>query len=70
MNIKNKSAALSKGARKVFKKGAEKYVGYDLRPVALLGTQVVAGKNFKFLCYGTGKAGSDLFVVDIYQNLK
>ena len=68
--IKNKSAALSKSARKVFKKGIEKYVGYEFRPVALLGTQVAAGKIYRFLCYGTGQAGSDLFVVDIYQNAK
>ena len=68
VNIKNKSAALSKSVRKVFRKGTAKYVGYELRPVALLGTQVVSGKNYRFLCFGTGYAGSDLFVVDIYQN--
>ena len=70
VNIKNKSAALSKSVRKVFKKGIEKYTGYELRPIALLGTQIVSGKNYRFLCYGTGHAGSDLFVVDINQNTK
>ena len=70
VNIKNKSAALSKNPRKAFKKGIEKYVGYELRPIALLGTQVVAGKNYRFLCFGTGYAGRDLFVIDIYQNTK
>ena len=69
--IKNKpKKALSKSVRKVFSKGTKSYVGYELRPIALLGTQVVAGKNYKFLCYGTGYAGKDLFVVDIYKNLK
>ena len=70
VNIKNKPAALSKSVGKVFRKGIEKYAGYELRPIALLGTQVVAGKNYRFLCYGTGHAGSDLFVVEIYQNTK
>ena len=70
VNIKNKSAALSKSVRKVFRKGIENYVGYDFRPVALLGTQVVSGRNYRFLCYGTGHAGSDLCVLDIYQNTK
>lgn len=68
--FKNKSKALSKSASKVFSKGIKKYVGYELRPVTLLGTQVVAGMNYRFLCYGTGYAGKDLFVVDIYKDLK
>ena len=67
--IKNKSAALSNSVRKIFTKGTKKYVGYELRPIALLGTQVVAGKNYRFLCYATGSAGKDLFVVDIYKDV-
>ncbi len=68
--FKNKPEALSKSVRKIYSKGTKKYTGYELRPIALLGTQVVAGKNYRFLCYGTGYAGRDLFVVDIYKNLK
>ena len=70
VNIKNKPAALPKKERKIFKAGTAKYVGYELRPIALLGTQVVSGKNYRFLCFGTGHAGSDLFVVDICKNTK
>jgi len=70
VKIKNKSAALSKSARKVFKQGTKKYKKYELRPIALLGTQIVAGKNYRFLCYGTGsKKVKDIFVVDLYKNL-
>ena len=68
--VKNKSEALSKSVRKIFSKGIKKYVGYELRPITLLGTQVVAGMNYKFLCYGTSYASQDLFVVDIYKDLK
>ena len=46
------------------------HAGYELRPISLLGTQVVAGQNYRFLCYGAGPAGKDLFVVDIYRNVK
>ena len=70
MTFKNRPEALSKGVLKVFNKGIKKYTGYELRPISLLGTQVVAGKNYRFLCFGTGKAGKDLFVVDIYKDIK
>ena len=68
-SFKNKPKALSKNILKIFSKGIEKYVGYELRPIALLGTQIVAGKNYRFLCFGTGHAGKDLFVVTIYNNV-
>lgn len=68
--IKNKPAALKKSVRTIFKKGIAKYTGYELRPITLLGTQTVAGKNYRFLCCGIGYTGKDLFVVDIYKNLK
>lgn len=70
VKFKNKAKALSKSVWKVFKKGTKKYTGYKLTPIALLGTQVVAGKNYRFMCYGKGYAGKDIFVVDIYENLK
>ena len=68
--FENKPEALSKSVLKIFSKGIKKYAGYELRPISLLGTQVVAGQNYRFLCYGAGPAGKDLFVVDIYRNVK
>ena len=68
--FRNKPEALAKGIYKIFSKGIEKYVGYELRPITLLGSQPVAGRNYRYLCYGTGRAGADLFVVDIYKDLK
>ena len=71
--VKNKPQALSASARSVFRKGTEDYVGYDLRPIALLGTQVVKGANYRFLCCGAGfgsnSASKDIFVVDIYKDV-
>lgn len=67
-------AALSDSAREVFIKGTEDYAGYNLRPIALLATQEVNGKNYKFLCYGTGtgvgtsRLSRDIFVLDIYEH--
>lgn len=62
--------ALPADARKVFKKALKKYVGLDLRPVALLGTQPVEGTNYRILCYGKGHGTSDLFILDLYNDLK
>ena len=66
-------AALSDSAREVFIKGTEDYAGYNLRPIALLGTLAVGGKDYRFLCYGTGTgtnaATRDIFAVDIYKDL-
>ena len=71
--VKHELGALSASASEVFFKGTENYVGYDLRPIALLGTLAVGGKDYRFLCYGTGTgtnaAIKDIFVVDIYKDL-
>lgn len=60
-------------AQAAFDTAAQKYVGVDLKPLSLLGTQVVAGKNYKYLCYGetvTETPVSALYIVDVYQDLE
>lgn len=60
-------------AEQAFEKAAAEYVGVGLTPIALLGTQVVAGTNYKILCYGqtvTAEPVSALYVVDIYEDLE
>jgi hypothetical protein len=64
--VRKKPFTLPANARKAFIKATKSYSEYDLSPIALLGTQLVAGTNYRILCYGKGKT-SDLFVVDIYQ---
>ncbi len=44
------SGAMDETARAAFDKAAEKLMGVDYTPVALLGTQVVSGTNYCFLC--------------------
>lgn len=72
--VKKKPGALSGAAKKIFRKGTKNYKKYDLRPIALLGMRIVSRANYKYLCYGTGNginsASKDLFVVDIYKNVK
>lgn len=64
--VRKKPSTLPANARKAFNKATKSYSEYNLSPIALLGTQLVAGTNYRILCYGKGKV-SDLFVVDIYQ---
>ena len=44
------AAALPQDAQEAFDKATEGLLGNDLTPVALLGTQVVAGTNYAILC--------------------
>ena len=46
--------------------------GVSLSSIAVLGTQVVAGTNYRLLVYGnliTAEPRTDLYVVDVYENL-
>ena len=45
--------SIDRNARRAFSEAMEGYAGYAVRPLALLGTQVVAGVNYCFLGYGT-----------------
>ena len=47
--------------------------GVELSPIAVIGTQVVAGKNYRILAYGTlvtAEPRTDLYVVDVYEDLE
>jgi hypothetical protein len=68
--IKNRPAALEGDVRNVFAKALTGYTTYSLRPIALLGTQLVAGTNYRFLCLGIGSGAKDLFIVDVYNDLQ
>ena len=45
--------AMPQDAATAYTKAFEGFVGNDLTPVALLGTQVVAGMNYAFLCHSS-----------------
>ncbi len=68
-----KELNIPKEAQKAFEKATENYDGLELEPVALLGTQVVSGTNYMFLCKGTTvteKPSTDYKIVVIYNDLK
>jgi hypothetical protein len=44
---------IPKDAMDAFDRAAKEYDGMTFEPIALLGSQVVAGKNYMFLCKGT-----------------
>ncbi len=67
--VKNKKGALSKDVRAIFNQALRGYTTYQLRPIALLGRQIVAGVNYRFLCYGTGRKAKDCFVLTVFHDL-
>lgn len=71
----SKEGTSSKGvptaANRAFKKATKQLTGLSLTALALLGKQVVAGVNYRFLCRGTMSdqaATSCLYVADVYQD--
>lgn len=59
-------------ALKAFDKAFQNYGGVNLEPIKYLGSQVVAGTNFKLLCKSTPivpNAESKYVVVTVYQDL-
>ena len=61
---------IPKDAVEAFNKAAEKYTDMVLKPVDLLGTQVVSGTNYMFLCKGTKDSKVSYNVVIVYKDLK
>ena len=70
MNPNFVAATVPKDAIEAFNKGADKYEEMVLKPINLLGTQVVSGTNYMFLCKGTKDNTSAYYVVIVYKNLK
>ncbi len=64
-------AGLSEEVRTAFDKATDGLLEITHRPIALLGTQVVAGINYAFLCCTTAKEGQApaLSVVIVYADL-
>jgi len=64
---------LSAEDKAVLDKAMEGYVGLSIKPIALLGTQVVAGINYAFLCETAPvvpNPQSKLSVIVVYQDLQ
>ena len=66
------SVVIPQDAKDVFDKAAENLDGNELEPMALLGTQVVAGTNYAFLCFSTLQTDetiNGIQVVTVYEDL-
>ena len=66
------SIVIPKEAKDVFDKAAGNLDGNELEPMALLGTQVVAGTNYAFLCFSTLQTEetiNGIQVVTVYEDL-
>lgn len=73
VQVPEQAAELPQEAQAALTKALEGYTGINLVPIALLGTQVVAGTNYLFLCEGaavTPDAAPGLYVVKVYEDLK
>lgn len=65
------AAVIPEEARKAFDKAVEGFTGNELTPMALLGTQVVAGTNYAFLCrskLATEEPAESIQIVIVYED--
>lgn len=72
VNTSTKALMNDAPARRALIKATKQYTGNKLTPLALLGTQVVAGTNYCLLCYGstvTREPVHNLCKVYVYQDL-
>ena len=66
------AATLPTEAPATLAKATEGTLGYEYTPIALLGTQLVSGTNYRILAYGapvTPDAQGTLHVLDVYMSL-
>ena len=67
------AAEIPEEAKEAFNKAVEGLTGNELTPMALLGTQVVAGTNYAFLCHSklaTAEAAESIQIVIVYEDLE
>ena len=67
------SAVIPQEAKDVFDKAAADLDGNELEPMVLLGTQLVAGKNYAFFCFSTLQTEETIHgaqVVTVYEDLE
>lgn len=64
---------LSTEQKEVFNKAVEGLTGVEYTPITCLGTQIVAGTNYRFLCKATQtneQPVTKLAIIEIYEDLK
>lgn len=66
-------SVIPEDAQTAFDKAAEQFTGSDIEPLALLGTQVVAGTNYAYICKSTlttQEPVSGIQIVTVYADLE
>ena len=66
-------STLTEKAQSIFESAIAEQVGVTYTPVAVLGTQVVAGTNYAFLCQGTTATAdpqTGWYIVEVYNDLE
>lgn len=66
-------SVISREAKDAFDKATRQFTGSDIEPLALLGTQVVAGTRYAFICKSTlttKEPVSGIQIVTVYADLK
>lgn len=71
MYLNSDGAEISKEALEVFNNGLKEQNDFEYEPLALLGTQVVAGTNYMFIARATNKGDNQASykIVTIYKDL-
>ena len=67
------TAPIPKESFEAYDAATQQFVGNDLHPMAYLGSQVVAGTNYAFLCHSTlvtADPVSSIQVVTVYEDLE
>lgn len=70
--IQAEDVTITKEVQKAFDKATKEYAGTKLEPIALVGTQVVSGTNYKLLCKSTAvtpNAKAQFVIATVYQSL-
>lgn len=73
IELPDAAAVLPDAAQNAYENASAGYTGVEFSPIALLGTQIVAGSNYRILCFGTTVTKTpvtSLYVIDIYENLQ
>ena len=73
VNTEEPASVLTTEQQTVFENATKEYAGLEFKPACTLGTQVVAGVNYAFLCLGmpmTSDAAPGWYVVVVYKDLQ
>ncbi len=73
VNKNQETGKIDKDINEIFNKALKEYTGMELKPVTVLGTQLVAGNNYAVLALGsktTKKKDYSMEIVTIYKDLE